>query len=61
MTTDDVNNAIAGLLALRLMDEDKRSTLKTFQDNPTALKEVASVLTMRMVGLDSWEWPREGT
>lgn len=60
ITVFDVNNAIKGLLTSGLMGEDKRSTLKTFQENATALQEVASVLTMRMASLDSWQWPEEG-
>ncbi|KAF9484209.1 hypothetical protein BDN70DRAFT_917904 [Pholiota conissans] len=60
LTLEDVKNTIAGLLASDLMDEDKRTTLKAFQENPIVLQEVASVLTMRMAGLESWEWPEEG-
>ncbi|KAF8153979.1 hypothetical protein B0H34DRAFT_72720 [Crassisporium funariophilum] len=56
----DVAYAIKGLLASGLMDEEKRTTLKAFQENPTVLDEVASVLNMRMAGLDSWAWPKEG-
>jgi hypothetical protein len=60
ITTDDVKIAIKGLLADGLMNEGKRSTLKTFEENPTVLDEVASVLNMRMASLDSWSWPKEG-
>jgi len=56
----DVRNAIKGLLASGLMDEEKRTTLKAFEENPTVLNEVASVLNMRMASLDSWAWPEEG-
>ena len=59
-TTGDVKNAIQGLLASGLMNEDKRTTLKAFEENPTVLDEVASVLNMRMASLDSWSWPKEG-
>ena len=60
ITTDDVKNAIKGLLASGLMNEGKRTTLKAFEENPTVLNEVASVLNMRMASLDSWSWPKEG-
>ncbi|KDR81914.1 hypothetical protein GALMADRAFT_135307 [Galerina marginata CBS 339.88] len=60
ITTSDVKNTIKGLLASGLMDEEKRTTLKAFQENPTVLEEVASVLKMRMASLDSWSWPKEG-
>ena len=60
ITTYDVKNAIKGLLMDGLMNEGKRTTLKAFQENPTVLKEVASVLNMRMASLDSWSWPKEG-
>lgn len=56
----DVRNAIAGLLASGLMDEEKRTTLKAFQENPTVLNEVASVLNMRMANIKSWSWPKGG-
>lgn len=42
------------------MNEEKRATLKAFQQNPTNLEEVASVLSMRIANLDSWEWPKGG-
>ena len=60
ITTDDVKNSIKGLLADGLMNEGKRTTLKAFEENPTVLDEVASVLNMRMASLDSWSWPKEG-
>ena len=60
ITTDDVKNAIKGLLASGLMNEGKRTTLKAFEGNPTVLDEVTSVLNMRMASLDSWSWPKEG-
>ena len=60
ITTADVKNAIKGLLASGLMNEEKRTTLKAFEENPTVLDEVASVLNMRMASLDSWSWPKEG-
>ncbi|KAG6837743.1 hypothetical protein H0H93_001669 [Arthromyces matolae] len=51
---------IRGLLASGLMDESKRATLAEFLDNSTVLEEVASVLTMRMSSLETWQWPAEG-
>jgi hypothetical protein len=60
ITTGQVKNAIKGLLASGLMNEEKRTTLKAFEENPTVLDEVASVLNMRMASLDSWSWPKEG-
>ena len=60
ITTVDVKNAIKGLLASGLMNEEKRTTLKAFEENPTVLDEVTSVLNMRMASLDSWSWPKEG-
>jgi hypothetical protein len=43
ITTDDVKNAIKGLLADGLMNEGKRTTLKAFEENPTVLDEVANL------------------
>jgi hypothetical protein len=60
ITVTDVRNAIKGLLASGLMDEEKRTTLKTFEENSTVLDEVASVLNMRMASLDTWAWPEQG-
>ena len=60
ISTVDVKNAIKGLLASGLMNEEKRTTLKAFEENPTVLDEVTSVLNMRMASLDSWSWPKEG-
>ncbi|KIM41934.1 hypothetical protein M413DRAFT_445137 [Hebeloma cylindrosporum] len=60
VTVTDVTDAIKSLLASGLMDEEKRTTLKAFQENPTVLDEVASVLNMRMASLDSWAWPEQG-
>jgi hypothetical protein len=56
----DVRNSIAGLLASGLMDEEKRTTLKAFQESDMVLTELASVLNMRMANLRSWSWPKEG-
>jgi hypothetical protein len=56
----DVKNAIAGLLVSGLMDEEKRTTLKAFQESDMVLTELASVLNMRMANLKSWSWPKEG-
>ena len=60
ITVIDVENAIKGLLASGLMDEEKRTTLKAFEENPTVLDEVASVLNMRMASLDTWAWSEKG-
>ncbi|KAF9526214.1 hypothetical protein CPB83DRAFT_496516 [Crepidotus variabilis] len=60
ITTTDVKDTLNGLLATGLMDEEKRSTLKAFQDNATVLEEVASVLNMRMANIQSWSWPKDG-
>ena len=60
ITTEDVKNSIKGVLADGLMNEGKRTTMKAFEENPTVLDEVASVLNMRMASLDSWSWPKEG-
>ncbi|PPQ85746.1 hypothetical protein CVT25_003064 [Psilocybe cyanescens] len=60
VSNTDVKNAISGLLASGLMDEEKRTTLKAFQENAIVIDEIASVLSMRMAGIDSWAWPKEG-
>ncbi|KAF8904739.1 hypothetical protein CPB84DRAFT_1772703 [Gymnopilus junonius] len=59
-TSREVLGSIKSLLASGLMDEEKRTTLKAFQENPTVVQEVASVLTMRLASLESWTWPKEG-
>ncbi|KAF9526232.1 hypothetical protein CPB83DRAFT_837589 [Crepidotus variabilis] len=60
ITKDDVINTLKGLLASNLIDQEKRSTLKAFDNNATVLKEVASVLNMRMANIQSWSWPKDG-
>ena len=60
ITDHDVHNSIQGLLTDGLMDEGKRATMSEFLDNSTIISEVASVLNMRMAGLDTWSWPAEG-
>ncbi|KAF8904729.1 hypothetical protein CPB84DRAFT_653970 [Gymnopilus junonius] len=60
VTSREVLGSIKSLLASGLMDEEKRTTLKAFQENPTVVQEVASVLTMRLASLESWAWPKEG-
>ncbi|CAA7262123.1 unnamed protein product [Cyclocybe aegerita] len=60
ITKVDVTNAIKGLHASGLMDEEKRTTLKAFEENPTVLDEVTSVLNMRMANIKTWAWPKEG-
>jgi len=60
ITVIDVRNAIAGLLTSGLMNEEKRTTLKAFQESDMVLTELASVLDMRMANLKSWSWPKEG-
>ncbi|KAG6826800.1 hypothetical protein H0H92_014359 [Tricholoma furcatifolium] len=59
-TASHVGNLVRGLLASGLMDEVKRATLAEFLDNQTVLTEVASVLTMRMASIETWEWQEEG-
>ncbi|KDR78086.1 hypothetical protein GALMADRAFT_245079 [Galerina marginata CBS 339.88] len=59
--TDDVKNTIQGILASGLMDEEKRHTLKAFDENPTVMRELVSVMNKRMNNLSSWAWPTEGT
>jgi len=60
ITVVDVRNSIAGLLTSGLMNEEKRTTLKAFQESDMVLTELASVLNMRMANLKSWSWPKEG-
>ena len=60
VTKTDVGHIISGLLASGLLNEEKRTTLQAFKENPTILDEVASVLNMRLASLDSWSWPPEG-
>lgn len=60
LAVSDVMCAIDGLLASGLMNEEKRTTLKTFKENNMVLQEVTSVLNMRLVGLELWAWPKEG-
>ncbi|TFK67973.1 hypothetical protein BDN72DRAFT_65894 [Pluteus cervinus] len=59
-TVNDVRNAITGLLSGASLDDKRSATLKTFQENPTVLAELASVMTMRLSSLDSWAWPSSG-
>ena len=60
VTKTNVEHIISGLLASGLLNEEKRTTLQAFKENPTILDEVASVLNMRLTSLDSWSWPPEG-
>ncbi|KAG5643115.1 hypothetical protein DXG03_001541 [Asterophora parasitica] len=56
----DVENAIRSLLASGLMHEGKRATLSEFLENDVVIREVVSVLNMRMASLESWSWPADG-
>lgn len=57
----DVVNAINGLLATSSLAESKRLILKEFSESgEDVLDEVASVLSMSLASLDSWQWPAEG-
>ncbi|KAF5329800.1 hypothetical protein D9619_009071 [Psilocybe cf. subviscida] len=60
VNADEVKTIIRGLLITGLMDEEKRTTLKAFEENANIMKEIASVLNMRVAGLDTWVWPTEG-
>lgn len=60
ISTQTVVNAINGILASGLMDEEKRTTLKSFLENPVVLDEIATVLAMRLASFDTWSWGPEG-
>jgi len=60
ITADDVRWTISSLLSSDLMDEEKRNTIKEFNENRGVLDSVTSVLKMRLASLDSSCWPEGG-
>ncbi|KAK9425580.1 hypothetical protein SUNI508_02941 [Seiridium unicorne] len=50
--------AIGGLLTSDLLPDEKREVLKSFQDSPVILSEIADVLNMRIAAFDNWSWGR---
>ncbi|KAJ9601944.1 hypothetical protein H2200_013503 [Cladophialophora chaetospira] len=54
--TDDLKNAIRGLLKTDLLSDEKAAILKSFQHNAAVLQEVADVLNMRFKSLETWKW-----
>lgn len=59
-TESTLNWVIRGLLASDLLSNEKRGVLKSFQDSSIILGEVADVLNMRLLALDSWSWGPNG-
>lgn len=47
---------IDGLLASKLLSDDKREVLKSFKNSPEILSEIADVLNMRIAALENWTW-----
>jgi hypothetical protein len=43
-----------------LLDEEKRNTLKEFNENPGVLDETATVLNVSLAGLNSCGLPEDG-
>ena len=60
ISTSQVITTINGVIASGLVDEEKKAALKSFLENHIVLDEMTSVLNMRMEGLESWTWPKEG-
>lgn len=61
VTKYDVENAIDGFLSGNgSLSEDNIAALREFKQNDSVLTELASVLTMRLAGIDTWSWPVEG-
>lgn len=58
-TVDVIKIQIKGLLAMDLLNSNKRSILKTFLANKEILKEVCDVLNMRFKSLATWDWTTE--
>lgn len=50
---------INGLLASGLLSEEKNQVLKDFLGSPIILAEVADVLNMRIVSIETWVWEQE--
>jgi hypothetical protein len=56
----DMKWCIKSLLASDLLSDAKQATLKEFAENPTVIKELASVLNMQLSSLQTWHWPEDG-
>lgn len=56
----DIHWCIKSLLAADLLSDAKQTTLKEFAENPTVIKELASVLNMQLSSLQTWHWPKDG-
>jgi hypothetical protein len=52
---------IQGLHSSDLLSDEKREVLKDFEGNEILLREIADVLNMRMVALDSWVWSSDSS
>ena len=50
---------ITGLLKSDLLSDTKKNTLETFLKDDVVLTEIADVLNMRFVDLESWSWDAE--
>ncbi|OAL36610.1 hypothetical protein AYO20_04226 [Fonsecaea nubica] len=55
-SVDSLKVTITGLLRTDLLSDEKAAILKSFQNNPGVLQEVADVLNMRFASLESWKW-----
>ncbi|KAL1920363.1 uncharacterized protein VTP21DRAFT_740 [Calcarisporiella thermophila] len=60
VTSEEVIWTIEGLLSTDLLTDAKRGTLKEVKDNYLIVEEIASVLTIMLGRLRSWQWPEEG-
>lgn len=53
---DSLKAHVKGVLATDLLNDEKRTILKTFASNEAVLKEVADVLSMRFKSLELWQY-----
>lgn len=53
---DQLTTTIKSLANADLLSNEKVAILKSFQNNPAVLQEVADVLNMRFTSLETWKW-----
>ncbi|MCJ1278830.1 hypothetical protein MMC21_006649 [Puttea exsequens] len=58
-TTNNLKEAMKGILVTDLLSEPKRKTLEDFQNNSLILQEMTDVLNMQIDALETWTWGQE--
>ena len=61
LTQDDVETVIDGFLSGNgSLSDENLAALREFRASDSVMKELASVVTMRLASIGTWSWPAEG-